>query len=631
MPKENPKSGTLNELLDMLVFTVGIKALTDMRVYGIPKDAEKHLETGMKLGKMINSKRSLALTLSDNWKTLENDGAKLTGLKRLYAKASRDGSWGLLMKFYPEFATGLLGSNANSPHGVGQVFTLPAQWRILKNISHLVNDSESKSDLVVALGKFSLLMAGKGKATKRLILWAKDISKFGVIPDSISDDVDRAESEINAGDRLGKAKRKFEGTDNGDPDRRLNAEMELAEAEGNAQTVINNSTNPDSAKSRIITQAIESQKDLGFGVNDTTGYAYQTAVGAKYGLNDEQEKMLTSSGKVIMAAGAGAGKTHTLTALIEHMCSPKKDGGKGLRASQILVSSFTVAASQEIKDRVNNKSNVRIAEKAKGFGTVHSLSARNINQESRQNAVSREERPQGAKYVGKDQGYYLDQIMLLALRQVSMSGGGAVPDPTNLFTGAKVDFDPSDVEKGLQEMLRTQESLETKGVKMTADVLKGLKLAFEHFAPKQNHYTGEYDGKTWSGADRSFQRYTNQMHAILAGLLNPSFISAKWEKYMFKGQQKNKKVFQFSYSPKYKVGDKINGGDVDATHLVFSKLPSFGAVGKYKGMRLAKSIYTATQIKTGAKSKKEREPIMGKVVQKKRRKHLSNVLVSQVD
>ena len=223
--------------------------------------------------------------------------------------------------------------------------------------------------------------------------------------------------------------------------------------------------------------------------------------------------MLTSTGKVIMAAGAGSGKTHTLTALIEHMCSSKRDGGKGLRSSQILVSSFTVAASQEIKDRVNNKSNVRIAKKAKGFGTVHSLSARNIGTKNRQNAVTRKERPRGAQYIGKDQGYYIDQIMLLALRQVSMNGGGAVPNPTNLFTGAEVEFDPNDVEKGLQEMLRTQESLETKGVKMTQKTLGDLKMFMErYYGNVMDGYTSMYTGgRAWKRMDQYFQK--NQSHS----------------------------------------------------------------------------------------------------------------------
>ena len=119
------------------------------------------------------------------------------------------------------------------------------------------------------------------------------------------------------------------------------------------------------------------------------------------GLNEHQQQAVTAPmGHLLVLAGAGSGKTHTLTALIEHMCSSKKDGGKGLRASQIMVSSFTVAASEEIKDRVNRDSNVRIAKRSKGFGTVHSLSARNITEKAKKNAVGRKDRPLGCKYVG---------------------------------------------------------------------------------------------------------------------------------------------------------------------------------------------------------------------------------------
>lgn len=593
------KAGTINELLDMLTFALGMRvAMKSIESMGDNPDLQAHLEKGTALARTINNKKSFALTLESNWKTLEIEGAKLTGLIRLYKRATSDLPILKLLDFYATFADKFLSSNSKSPMGIGTAFTLQAQYKMIKQIAILA-DGE---DLGKALGKFSTLLQGKGKATKKLVRWAKELSQFGYTDGSLSDEIDNANKEEQAGADLGRAKKKHDEMDNSDPDAKLNAEMELAEAERNAQNVINNSGDPQGAKQRVLSKAVEMQDDLGFGVNNVTGYAYKTAVGAKFGLNDEQEKMLISSGKVIMAAGAGSGKTHTLTALIEHMCSPKRDGGKGLRSSQILVSSFTVAASEEIKDRVNNKSNVRIAKKAKGFGTVHSLSARNINAKDRQNAVSRAERPLGGKYVGKEEGFYIDQIMLIALRQVAMTGGGRAPKPTNLFTGAQIDFDPNDVEKGLQEMLKTQESLETKGVKMTQQVLDNLKMFMEnYYGNTMNGYDGIYNGRGgWKSHDRYYSK-TKANHDKLVSLLKPKYQT-------YTGRGKNTK-FVFNYSPKYNVGDEMTSGDVDKVNEIFANLPMFDPYKSMRDIRIATTIRTATLTRTSADAKKKKEPI----------------------
>ena len=581
------KAGTINELLDMLTYSVAIAALKAQSELSGREDHpnQKYLQTGLSLGKQINAKKSFSLTLSEHWKSLETEGAKLTGLKRSFGKATNSGfAWRMLVGHYTGFATRLLSNNAKSPMGVGTLFTLTAQWRILKNIAKLVAEAESETEIASAVGKFSLLMNGKGKATKRLVIWAKNISDFGTVSDSLSDDVDRAEREITAGEQLGRAKRKFEESD--DPNDRLNAEMELAEAEQNAESVINESDNPQSAKSRVVSQAVQSQQDLGFGVDSVTGYAFRTAVGAKYGLNDEQEKMLTSTGKVIMAAGAGSGKTHTLTALIEYMCSSKRDGGKGLRPNQIMVSSFTVAASGEILKRVDEKSNVRMPKKPRGFGTVHSLTAKNISAKSRKNALDPKDRPLGGKYIGKKEGYYIDQIMLIALRQVAMSGGGKAPNPTNLFTGKQIEFDPNDAEKGLREMLNTQQSLEIKGVKMTADILEKLKSVMSYYGNAIDGYDGIYTGRSWKSKGRYYSGEKLQ-HKRLVELLDPTFVKKE-------GYGRNTK-FIFNHNPKFDVGDEVDSNSVKMINQVFANLPNFEPYKGMKSTKIATTIRTATE------------------------------------
>lgn len=124
------------------------------------------------------------------------------------------------------------------------------------------------------------------------------------------------------------------------------------------------------------------------------------AIIKKYNLTDEQARIVLSSGNVVVAAGAGAGKTSSLVAFIEHLVKVR-----GYDPAEIMACSFTIAASAELSHRVETKAGITNAR----IGTTHSI-ARD---------VIRRNRPEMARYINTtDQAA---QLLKLAIAQVGMS------------------------------------------------------------------------------------------------------------------------------------------------------------------------------------------------------------------
>jgi len=75
-------------------------------------------------------------------------------------------------------------------------------------------------------------------------------------------------------------------------------------------------------------------------------------------LNPEQKKAVDIvDGPLLILAGAGSGKTHTLT---ERICTMIQD--QGIAASSILAVTFTNKAAKEMRERIGEKLGVRMDE-----------------------------------------------------------------------------------------------------------------------------------------------------------------------------------------------------------------------------------------------------------------------------
>jgi len=95
------------------------------------------------------------------------------------------------------------------------------------------------------------------------------------------------------------------------------------------------------------------------------------------GLNKVQKEAVTATeGPVLVLAGAGSGKTRTLTYRIAYLIKEKK-----VKPSQILAVTFTNKAAKEMKERVKKLLKADIA--PLWMGTFHSICARIVRMESK--------------------------------------------------------------------------------------------------------------------------------------------------------------------------------------------------------------------------------------------------------
>lgn len=94
-------------------------------------------------------------------------------------------------------------------------------------------------------------------------------------------------------------------------------------------------------------------------------------------LNEQQRAVVTAgSGPMLVIAGAGSGKTHTLTYRVAHLVA------KGVSPGKILLLTFTNKAARSMSDRVTNLIDVEI--KDLWSGTFHSIANRILRREAQQ-------------------------------------------------------------------------------------------------------------------------------------------------------------------------------------------------------------------------------------------------------
>lgn len=123
----------------------------------------------------------------------------------------------------------------------------------------------------------------------------------------------------------------------------------------------------------------------------------------RFGVNDQQAQAVLADGRLVLAAGAGSGKTKTMVAKIEYAVRDQ-----GYDPEQILATSFTRKAAGELAKRLESRNvhGVRT-------GTTHSIS-REIIMNGRPDLKAQLDK--GVRNA--------DTIFRLAIEQVAMSSGG---------------------------------------------------------------------------------------------------------------------------------------------------------------------------------------------------------------
>ena len=146
---------------------------------------------------------------------------------------------------------------------------------------------------------------------------------------------------------------------------------------------------------------------------------YATATAKAQRLSPAQEKAMMARGKVLIAAGAGSGKTSVLASKVVYHINEL-----GVPPSAVIATSFSRKSAAELRRRIE-KYGASIPNSAEtGFGTTHSIAGKLMR-----------EYGQGGREGLKS--YEQTNLVRLAMEQVQMvgAGGQTPPEPTSLFGG----------------------------------------------------------------------------------------------------------------------------------------------------------------------------------------------------
>ncbi len=127
-----------------------------------------------------------------------------------------------------------------------------------------------------------------------------------------------------------------------------------------------------------------------------------SAVAAKARLNDEQVRAMLAEGKVLITAGAGAGKTAVMAAKVAYHVLEQ-----GMSPDQVLAVSFTRKAATELKERVEKLYGIQ----SDTISTTHTLAGN----------VLREFMPGARAVLARTSPRNSDKLMRLAYAQIALS------------------------------------------------------------------------------------------------------------------------------------------------------------------------------------------------------------------
>jgi len=147
--------------------------------------------------------------------------------------------------------------------------------------------------------------------------------------------------------------------------------------------------------------------------------SHATDIGKQLMMTEEQEDAMMVTGKSLIAAGAGSGKTRVLAGKVIDIIN--REGGK---SSQVIATSFSKKSAAELKERVLKYGGAAILDGGDdGFGTTHSIGF----------SLLKKIKPK-FKRAQVLEGSYL---IKMAMKQVEMSSynAPAPPDPVGMFEG----------------------------------------------------------------------------------------------------------------------------------------------------------------------------------------------------
>jgi len=288
----------------------------------------------------------------------------------------------------------------------------------------VVQASEVESPIPRLFKLAGIRMASGGKLTV-LKKWIQESTEICGNPVSEVEEVavDVAATDAIL-DRVMKNNRKLDVLDPTDPVAAAVSE-ENADLMNKVTRVAEKSKDPASVKAHAASKLAKG----GDGVKG--GYA--TTIGATLKMTPEQEDAMMARGKVVMAAGAGSGKTRVLAGKVVHHISDL-----GLNISNVMAVSFTRKSSAELRERilkyaadvgVNLPDPGSAYESFRGIGTTHSIGRDILKRSGRGYRVSANKNDKDAQPItGSEQS----NLIKVAILQVKMRAqGGVAPEIPN--------------------------------------------------------------------------------------------------------------------------------------------------------------------------------------------------------
>lgn len=218
-------------------------------------------------------------------------------------------------------------------------------------------------------------------------------------------------------DRVTKNNRKLDLLDPTDP-AAAEVTQENAQLLNKVTRLAEKSGDPASIKAHAAARVAKSGEDKG---------SFATTISAHLKMTPEQEDSMLARGKVVIAAGAGSGKTRVLAGKVIHHCQDL-----GLSLSNVMAVSFTIKSSSELKKRIVdygqeiglNLPNPDSDRKSfAGIGTTHSIGRRILKSA---NSGWKTDDPKKDTIQGGD----ISKLLKVAILQVKMrSQGGASAMP----------------------------------------------------------------------------------------------------------------------------------------------------------------------------------------------------------
>ena len=250
--------------------------------------------------------------------------------------------------------------------------------------------------------------------------WVKKVAKIiGAPVSALEEEIETLKEAIRLGEVLEEVTQEIKQVD---PD-----DSNLPRLEEKRNTVIeqvvdliSDSENPVQIKNQIVSAAAQ---------KGTTTFNQATEIGKKLGMSPDQEVAMLGTGRKIIAAGAGSGKTRVLAGEVVFRINEQ-----GYDPKSVCAVSFTRASSQELVERAQNYGAVISGAAQSGFGTTHSIAGRTVL--NKYSPASKR-----GNYFGKDKQWCVTVLISLAVKQISFPGGNGkkCPKPQNMFNDDPID------------------------------------------------------------------------------------------------------------------------------------------------------------------------------------------------